>query len=213
MGGNEIGTTHSNQIALILVDLQNDFCHSEGTGAKRGKKVKAPAFHEALENMTILLESARSSAMPIIHVISEHSDWSMSPRGYERFGRCDQQPHLSYCEPGSWGADIYHPFKPEPDEKVVIKHRYSAFLHTDLEMFLRSLQINQIIVIGLYTDVCIDSTVRDAYMRDFSVTIPYDCVTSDNLRLHHMTLELLKGTFADITHSHHLKEKLFQKTR
>jgi ureidoacrylate peracid hydrolase len=197
--------TQNKKTALILVDLQNDFCHPEGTAGKRGKKVDA--FQDRLENMKHLLEAARKNNIPVIHAISEHSDWTESPTGKERFGRRDQGIQLSYCEPKSWGAEIYPYFTPIPEEKIIVKHRYSAFLHTDLELILRRYGIEHIIITGGYTNVCIDSTARDAYMRDFFVTIPYDCVISDNEKHHNYALELLDGTFADVVHSNEIKSQ------
>jgi ureidoacrylate peracid hydrolase len=191
--------------ALILVDLQNDFCHPNGTAAKRGKNVHA--FQDELKNMERLLEAARENNIPVIHAISEHSDWTESPSGKERFGRRDQGTQLSYCEPGSWGAKIYHAFKPHSNEKLIVKHRYSAFLHTDLEFILRRNGIDHIVIIGSYTNVCIDSTARDAYMRDFFVAVPYDCVISDNEMLHNYALELLDGTFADVLHLNEIQNQ------
>lgn len=191
--------------ALVLVDLQNDFCHPDGTAAGRGKNVHA--FEKELENIKHLLETARENNIPVIHVISEHSAWTASPSGKERFGRGDQSTHLTYCEPGSWGAEIYHPFTPHSNEKTIVKHRYSAFLNTDLELILRRNSIAHIVITGGYTNVCIDTTARDAYMRDFFVTVPYDCVLSDNEKLHNAALELLNGTFADIVHSNKIKSE------
>jgi uncharacterized protein (TIGR02058 family) len=191
--------------ALVLVDLQNDFCHPNGTAAGRGKDVHA--FGEKLKNIKDLLGIARERNIPVIHVVSEHSVWTESPSGKERFGRSDQDGHLSYCEPGSWGAEIYHAFSPNTEEKIVVKHRYSAFLHTDLELILRRNGIEHIVITGGYTNVCIDTTARDASMRDFFVSVPYDCVISDNEKLHNAALKLLNGTFADIVHSNEIKSQ------
>lgn len=185
--------------ALVLVDLQNDFCHPEGTAGKRGKHIAA--FQDTFQSIAHLLESARKGGIPVIHAISEHSAWSQSPSKKERFGRQKQSAALAYCEPETWGARIYHPFQPKPDEKVVVKHRYSAFLYTDLELILRSSHIEHMVLAGLYTNVCIDSTARDGSMRDFYVTVLYDCVASDDPKKHNYALCLLENTFAQIVHS------------
>lgn len=185
--------------ALLLVDLQNDFCHPEGTASRRGKNVQA--FQVVFQQISQLLQLARQNNIPIIHAISEHSEWTSSPSQKERFGRKEQTENLTYCEPGSWGANIYHLFEPIKDEKIVKKHRYSAFFHTDLELILRVIKVDHIIIVGLYTNVCIDSTARDAYMRDFSVTVPFDCVASDDENKHQYALKLLQGTFAEVVSS------------
>ncbi|WP_010530595.1 cysteine hydrolase family protein [Lentibacillus jeotgali] len=191
--------------ALVLIDLQNDFCHLDGTASKRGKSITN--FQDTFKSIVHLLNVARRENIPIIHTISEHSVWSQSPSRKERFGRQEQKNTLSYCQPGTWGANIYHLFEPEPNEKVIIKHRYSAFLYTNLELILRASQIEHIILVGIYTNVCIDSTARDGYMRDFCVTVPYDCVASDDEEKHEYALHLLKGTFANIVHSSKLIEQ------
>lgn len=195
---------HTNT-ALLLIDLQNDFCHPEGTASRRGKNIQS--FQDVFQQMLKLLEFARNLDMPIIHVISEHSEWTSSPSQKERYGRKRQNENLSYCEPGSWGADIYHLFKPLQNETIVKKHRYSAFLHTDLELILRANEIEHVMIIGLYTNVCIDSTARDAYMRDFAVTVPSDCVVSDDKKKHQYALKLLQGTFAEVVSSREIIEQ------
>lgn len=154
-------------IALLLIDLQNDFCRLEGTANKRGKDVTF--FQETFQAMTSLLQATRKKTIPIIHVISEHSVWSESPSKIERFGRKNQQIEYTYCTPGSWGARIYHLLQPQPEEKVITKHRYSAFYQTNLELILQTGKIEHIILTGLYTNVCIDTTARDGFMRDFQV--------------------------------------------
>lgn len=199
---------HKEKVALLLVDLQNDFCHPKGTASARGKDVQS--FQPALKQMQNLLEMARQIDVPIIHAISEHSEWTSSPTQKERFGRLKQSKSHSYCYPGSWGAEIYHLFQPLPNEKIVTKHRYSAFFHTNIELILRSKKIEQVIIIGLYTNVCVDSTARDAYMRDFSVIIPFDCVSSDDERKHEYALALLQDTFAEVVSSDEIIEQLKQ---
>ncbi|MCF3944231.1 cysteine hydrolase family protein [Oceanobacillus alkalisoli] len=197
--------TTNGKAALLLVDLQNDFCHPEGTAGKRGKDIHA--FHEQMKHMKNLLETARKFKVPVIHVISEHSAWTESPSAIERFGRTNQKRNLSYCEPGSWGAEIHDDFSPLPGEKVVVKNRYSAFVQTNLELLLRSNGIRHLTIIGAYTNVCIDTTARDAFMRDFFVTVPSNCVVSDNEQLHYAALKLLQGTFAKVVHSVEVKKQ------
>ena len=191
--------TTNGKAALLLVDLQNDFCRPEGTAGKRGKDIHA--FHGTMKQMKDLLETARECKVPVIHVISEHSAWTELPSAIERFGRINQKGNLSYCEPGSWGAETHDDFSPLPGEKVVVKNRYSAFVQTNLELLLCSNGIRHLTIIGAYTNVCIDTPVRDAFIRDFFVTVPSNCVVSDIEQLHHDALKLLQGTFAEVVHS------------
>lgn len=189
----------TDQTALILIDLQNDFCHPNGTASRRGTDLQLikPVFPQIKK----LLKGARKQNIPIIHAISEHSVWTDSPSQKERLGRTNQSAEFTYCEPGSWGAEIYQLFTPLQQEKTVVKHRYSAFYHTDLALILRSLHVKHIILVGLYTNVCVDSTARDGYMRDFFVTVPKDCVVSNDPQKHSYALDLLTDTFAEVVSS------------
>ncbi|GAB3799485.1 cysteine hydrolase family protein [Virgibacillus kimchii] len=198
-------STSNGKSVLLLVDLQNDFCHPDGTAAKRGKNVHV--FRETLLRTKNLLDAARNNSIPVIHAISEHSEWTASPTQKERYGRAGSKSGLSYCEPGSWGAEFFQPFIPEHGEKIVIKHRYSAFLYTDLELILRRSGVTELVISGAYTNVCLDSTARDGYMRDFHVIVPADCAVSDHQRHHDYALALLDGTFADVVHSDDIKRQ------
>src|SRR5699024_3098746 len=84
------------------------------------------AFQDTFQSIAHLLEGARSEIMPIIQATSEHNAVSHSPSTKERSGRQKQSTALADYELETWGARIYHPFQPKPDENVVVKHRYSA---------------------------------------------------------------------------------------
>ena len=73
------------------------------------------------------------------------------------------------CIEGSAESEIHDELKPLPNEKVISKHRYSAFYNTDLETILRCLNIEDIVIAGIMTNMCCESTARDAYYRDYRV--------------------------------------------
>jgi len=78
------------------------------------------------------------------------------------------------CLTGSWGADFYE-VRPEAGEPVVIKHRYSAMVNTDLKEILQKHRIRSLLLTGISTDTCVESLGRDAYFIDYYVTIAADC--------------------------------------
>ena len=88
--------------------------------------------------------------------------------------------------------------KPLPKEKVVPKRRYSAFYATDLELSLRTMKVSQVVVAGLFTNVCVEATVRDAFMRDFFVFLPADACSSLNEELHLGSLRTIALWFAKV---------------
>src|SRR5690349_13612190 len=122
--------------ALIIVDVQNDFCSPEGTLASLG--VDMTESDRAIDHMEQLLHAAREAGVAVIHLAMEMSEHSESPPWMDvRMRRSPQRPR--WCAPGSWGAQ-FHRIEPLPDEPVIRKHRYSGFVGTRLELLLRSKQ-------------------------------------------------------------------------
>ncbi len=78
----------------------------------------------------------------------------------------------------TWDAEIVDELAPEPGDRVVDKTRYSAFYDTDLEQQLRDLKTEALIVCGVTTNVCVESTVRDAFFRDIRVIVPSDATAA-----------------------------------
>ena len=76
----------------------------------------------------------------------------------------------------TWGTENVEDLKPRPEDRVVYKHRYSGFYETDLDSMLKEAGINQLIVTGYTTSVCIESTIRDAYYRDYQSVLLTDCI-------------------------------------
>lgn len=189
--------------ALIVVDMQNDFCDANGALARSGAD---PALIQAMAPRLLrVLDRARGVGLPIIHVRTEHSAWTDSAAWIGRHhGR-----QRTVCYPGSWGADYYPGFEPRTDaerkpgghEFVVTKHRYSGFVGTELDLVLRSHQIQTVIMTGEATNVCVESTARDAYMRDYWVVFVSDCTASTNQAAHDATLFTMGHHFATVAAS------------
>ena len=107
---------------------------------------------------------------------------------------------LEICQPGTWGAQSVAELAPGRDEPIVIKHRYSAFVDTRLETLLRSNGIETLVVTGTATMACVESTVRDAMMRDYDVVVPREAVAArGNMKyLHETSLEAMDLFFARV---------------
>ena len=101
------------------------------------------------------------------------------------------------CVSGTWGADFYG-VTPTPDEYIVSKHRYTGFVGTDLEMILHRLGIRTVVVGGLTTDVCVESTVRDAFHRDFHAVVATDGAAAGSPAFHEASLAVRGRMFADL---------------
>lgn len=186
------------QTALLIVDVQRDFCDPDGAMGRAGEDLGH--IRQALPTMRTLLASARARGVKVIHVRAEYgtadaSEVSISAGAHVSATAC--------CLPGTSGADFVEGMEPRADERVVVKHRFSAFVNTRLQHLLRSSGIRSLVVMGVATQCCVESTVRDASMRDFFVTVASDCVAARGRmrHLHDASLETMALYFADVVSS------------
>jgi len=173
--------------ALVLIDMQNDFC-LRGFGADRaGRDVSAAA--EIIPSVARLLAAARSGGVSIAHVgfltLADHRSDS-GPWLAQRRRSSFSSERL--CMEGTDGAAFVAELSPTPGEWVVMKHRYSAFTGTGLDLLLRSRSIKTVVITGVSTNACIESTARAAFELDYYVCVPPECVASWDRRLHEATL-------------------------
>jgi ureidoacrylate peracid hydrolase len=182
--------------ALIVIDMQNDFCHPEGVSGKRGRKLAMTI--EMAPRLEAFINACRAVAMPAIFVQTIHYPWTDSPSWVRRL---EKDPGDSVCRPGTWGAEFYAGIQPREGDIVITKHRYNAFLGTNLDLILRSRGIRSLLISGVGTNVCVESTLRDGYMRDYYIVLLEDCVGATDLELHQATLKNVKLHFGTVTKS------------
>lgn len=187
--------------ALIVVDVQNDFVSPEGSAGKRGDDVGAAIA--MIPNLTRLIDQARKVGLTIVYIRTTHSEWTDTASWIYR---TSQKSGLSTCREGTWGADFYDGIAPLSSERVVIKHRYSAFINTDLNTVLKARGIQSILVCGVATNVCVETTARDGYMYDYYVTMIDDCSAAYDAKLHMGTLENIRRHFGLVASSHQIIE-------
>jgi ureidoacrylate peracid hydrolase len=101
------------------------------------------------------------------------------------------------CAPGTWGAE-FHGVAPAPGEAVIDKHCYSAFIGTDLDERLRTRGARTLVFAGVQTNVCVETSLRDAYSLGFHVVAAADCVASHTAELHEATLKNVRFLFGDV---------------
>ena len=102
------------------------------------------------------------------------------------------------CRDGSWGAQFFDGIVPRSDEKVVVKHLYSAFINTDLSTILKAKGVESLLMTGVATNVCVESTARDGFMLDYYVTMVSDCMATSDAVLHEGTLENTRRHFGAV---------------
>lgn len=197
--------------ALVLIDVQNDFCASNGATGRLATSMAMIGI--AVDQIKRLLQAARDAGLFIVHVRAEYGPLFRAAGSPYRFPKRDSREPAVWtasaadgppadafpttiaevCLPGSWGSAFVDGIEPRNDEAVISKHRFSAFADTGLDHLLRARAINTIILAGVTTNCCVETTAREAVMRDFQVVIASDCVAvKDHLKdLHDASLESL----------------------
>ena len=112
------------------------------------------------------------------------------------------------CVDGTPESEIHEDIAPHPGEKVIKKHRYSAFYNTDLETILCCRGIEDIVIVGVMTNMCCESTARDAFYRDYRIFFLADGTGGINEEMHVASLLNLAYGFADITSVENIIEQL-----
>jgi ureidoacrylate peracid hydrolase len=179
------------EVGLLVVDMQNGFCHPEGARAK-AFGVDAIAMPRAIiPNVIEMMRMCRSAGVRITLTRQIHYPDDQARKRRRIPSHLDRRGvKLELCWRGTWDAELLDEIKAEvrPEDDVVIKHRASAFYNTPLEAELRIKGIQVLIVTGTTTSFCIDSTIRDAYMRDYDVLVPAECVSDTDQAAHDAVL-------------------------
>jgi ureidoacrylate peracid hydrolase len=183
--------------ALLVVDVQNDFCHTDGYFAGIGFDVRPCA--EAAARIGPVVSDARALGLTVVWTMSTNADppvHRLLPHRFRREGVEGRPPDQFVA--GSWGWQLVDGLEPEDDELVVRKPRYDAFLRTSLEDDLRARGIDTLVVGGVITNCCVDTTARSAFMRGFDVLVLEDCVATfaEERDLHQAALRNLSLLFA-----------------
>jgi ureidoacrylate peracid hydrolase len=166
--------------ALVVIDVQNDFAANGGFFAQLGADV-GTIQQQAVPAVQRLIAEARKRGVAVIFVQAIYDPDNLSEPMRERNVRLGM--NIPRCLTGSWGADFYE-VRPAANEPIVIKHRYSAMVNTDLDAVLKARGIRSLLLTGIATDTCVESTGRDAYFVDYYVTMISDCCGAFSVQDH-----------------------------
>lgn len=187
--------------ALVIVDVQNDFCSPDGMMSAEGMDVSsAVTTAERLEGFIASARRAGALVVFVRSVLSSEdnrylSDVILEQATRRRAGSYTLRP---VCVEGTFGGDYYGNVRPAPGDPVVTKHRYSAFLRTDLETILRTAGVRTVVLAGVATNVCVETTARDAFMRDFYVVLCADGTAAYSHAEHEATLITIDRFFGQV---------------
>jgi ureidoacrylate peracid hydrolase len=179
------------EVGLLVVDMQNGFCHPEGARAKAFGVEAITMPRAIIPNVIEMMRLCRSAGVRITLTRQVHYPDDQARKRRRIPSHLDRRGvKLELCWRGTWDAELLDEIKAEvrAEDDIVIKHRASAFYNTPLESELRIKGIQVLIVTGTTTSFCIDSTIRDAYMRDYDVLVPAECVSDTDQAAHDAVL-------------------------
>ena len=185
------------QAGLVIIDMQRDFLEPGGFGAALGNDVSL--LRRAIAPTQRLLEAARVASLTVIHTREGHRpDLADLPPAKKARGRLpngigDPGPMGRILVRGEPGHDIIPELYPAPGEPVVDKPGKGAFHATDLDAMLKNRGITQLIVCGVTTEVCVNTTVREANDRGYECVVVEDCVGSYFPEFQEMGLRMIKA--------------------
>jgi len=183
--------------ALLMIDFQRDFVDPGGFGEALGNDVSL--LRRAVPPAEAVLKAARSAGLGIIHTREGHRpDLADCPpskkaRGRLKAGIGDPGPMGRILVRGEYGHDIVKELYPEPGEPVVDKPGKGAFFATDLDAILKNRGIKQLVVCGVTTEVCVQTTVREANDRGYDCLVLEDCVASYFPEFQQAALKMVKA--------------------
>jgi nicotinamidase-related amidase len=177
--------------ALVVVDIQNDYCSDRGHFDRRGRDLSM--VRRMLPTLETLLAEARALGIPCIYTqqTTLPDGQSDSPAWLFFKTRDGGDPHSTLA--GSWGEAFVSGFEPTPGDAVVRKHRSSGFVNTNLDLILRARGVRALAVCGVTTEGCVESTLRDAAFHDYFVCLVEDCAASDVPELHELSVQVTRA--------------------
>jgi ureidoacrylate peracid hydrolase len=179
--------------AVMVIDMQNDFCAEKGYVERVvGKDVSA--CRAVVPAIMDLVASARERRIPVLWIKANY-DPDRLPEGMLNKQR--EKSTEICCGTGSWGHDFYGVVAAD-GEPLIEKSCYSAFVGTEVEKELRQRGIRTLVFAGVQTNVCVDSSLRDAVCRGFYAVLASDCVASHTPPLHEATLNNVRFLFGDV---------------
>ncbi|QOY38187.1 isochorismatase family cysteine hydrolase [Anaerobacillus isosaccharinicus] len=175
--------------ALLIIDIINHFQFEDGD------KLREQTIPVA-EKIAKLKLNAKEHKLPVIYVNDNFKNW-----------HADFRDLVSYClRNDQLGQSIVELLKPDKDDYHILKPSYSGFYATPLHLLLEQLNVNSLIITGIAGNMCVQFTANDAFMLNYKLYIPADCVASNSIETNQVALEQMKSILkADIRPSYQIK--------
>ena len=168
--------------ALIVIDMQKGGLEPyEVSGISH-----MAGYRDRIDRVAAVVEACRAAGIPVIFFQEIHR------RDLVDFGRELDGAEGVHCLEGDPGTELVDELRPGPHDYFIQKRRYSCFIHTDLDILLRGLGVQTLLLAGNLTNVCVHYTFADAHQRDYHVRVLEDCVGGSDVRAHTAALEAME---------------------
>jgi ureidoacrylate peracid hydrolase len=191
--------------ALLVIDMQNDFC-AEGGFLQRERNYDVRFAKTVAGNIREVVSAARAAGRPVVWVRSIYDFKYLTAAHIAKRGK------EGCCLEGSWGADFFE-LVPAPGELIVDKHCFNAFKDTPLDGHLRSRGVATLVLAGVATNVCVDSTLREGFFLGYHIVLLEDCVGSNSRAGHEGTLATVRNNIGTVVPSGIVIEALADRAR
>jgi len=182
--------------ALMVIDMQNGFLHGKGSMAAIG--MPHEALVPAVPGCRRLVEGARAAGVPVIYTryvyLPDYSDGGLLPNEYLPAMR-----EVNALVKGTWDGEVVDELTPQDGDIVIDKSRPSSFYGTQLEPVLTSLEVRHLVMAGVTTNVCVETTARDAGQRDYRVHVVSDATAEYEPERHDHALGTIGFLFGRVT--------------
>lgn len=192
---NNISKAQKNRCAIIIIDMQNDFI-------AKGAPIECPGGRDIIPNIQKLISWGKENYVPVIYTQEIHRSQKID------FGLELERNEPEHCLEGSKGVEIVDELTPGKEDFVVPKRRYSGFYQTDLEVLLKGLNKDVLILTGAATNVCVYATCLDAQQRDYRTIVVEDGVAGTEKELHKAFLKNIDYVLGDVVNVESLIQTL-----
>jgi ureidoacrylate peracid hydrolase len=176
--------------AVLVVDMLNDFFEEGGVMVLEGGK-------SLYKPISRLLEGARNANIPVFWL---NQTLYPDDKLFEK--------RIVHCIEGTWGAQVVESLPVMPEDTIIGKRRYSGFFQTDLDLHLRERKIEYVIVVGVVTNICVRSTVNDAFFLGYEVFVSEDCVAATSERQQEAHLYDIDTHYGTVTNLEALMDQI-----
>lgn len=160
--------------ALIIIDIINDFDFKHGPELLANTEIITP-------NIIKMKKYAKKNRIPIIYVNDHYRLW-----------QADLSKIIDHCK-NSKSEKIISKLAPNKDDFFLIKPKHSAFHQTALQALLSELRVNQLILTGIAGNICVLFTANDAYMREYNISVPSDCIASNDEQDNNYAIRMMEN--------------------